>query len=491
MDHARCAPVVRLAASLGTLLVLALASPSASAQLPLQVNGLRGGRYVGSAGAISSAPRAVLGAGYAYTEGVLDGSDSHQRLFSELAAAYAPWSLLQLSLGVEARYDKHRSDLTGSDSGGAFGTKLATRHAYALSEKLSLAARSAVHFPASASASRGFRAASPELGAIGSYLFARAYELSLDLGYRFDRSQRSVRDPGALSAADRLGASLSRYDAALLGALLAMPVGPITASAEWSWDVALGSGAPSALASPMRVRLAAQTRLAERYVPGVEVGLSPSARPSLDRLARIEPRLWVALSFGVVFEPARAAPALSLTEPVAPPSAEGLEPALLELHVLDPAGAPVAQARVDVTFGTDAQALVTNAEGIAECPLAAAQKHDLEVRGEGFEPQRSEVYGAPGRQVLTLTLARKLPEGEIKGTVRSLRGGKLASAHITVEPLGKSFDTDEKGDFLIVVPPGKYTLQITAPGFEPQERNAQVELLGVTILVVDLRRAPK
>ena len=489
MDQALRAPIVRLAASLGTLLVLMLALPTASAQLPLQVNGLRGGRYVGSAGSISSAPRAVLGLGYAHTEGVLDGSDSHQRLFGDVAAAYAPWSALQLSLGVDARYDKHSSAVTGSDSGGAFGTRLATRHAFALTKELALAARTAVYFPASASATRGFRAASPEFGAIGSYLFAPSYELSLDLGYRVDRSIHGVRDPSALSVADRLGAQLSKYDAALLGALFSMPVGPVTASAEWSWDVAVGSGAPSALASPMRVRLAAQTRVAERYVPGFEVGVSPSARPSLDRLARIEPRLWVALSMGFVFEPKRE-PVKPLAAPAALPE-EASEPGSLELKVLDPAGEAIAGAQVVVSLEGQSQMQATDSAGTAIFGLTPDRSATLRIESEGFEPHQADVVGTHGRQTLSVTLSRKLPEGEIKGTVRSLRGGKLTRAHITVEPLGKSVDTDEKGDFLIAVPPGQYTLQITAPGHEPQERNAQVERLGVTILVVDLRRAPK
>ncbi|MDB4989354.1 MAG: hypothetical protein JWN04_4532 [Myxococcaceae bacterium] len=478
----------RLAASLGTLLVLLLVLPTASAQLPLQANGLRGGRYVGSAGAISSAPRAVGGLGYGYTEGVLDGSDSHQRLSSELAGAYAPWRSLQLSLGFDARYDKHKSDVTGPDSGGAFGTRLATRHAWQLSKAFAVAGRTAVHFPASASLVRGFRAASPEFGAIGSYFFGRS-ELSLDVGYRVDRSSHSVADATALSAADRLGASLSRYDAALLGALFAMPVGPVTATAEWSWEIATGAGAPSPAASPMRARLGAQMTFADRYVPGLEFGVSPSARPSIDRIARIEPRVWAALTFGVVFEP-KVAPKAAQA-PAIVPDVQQLEDALLEVRVLDPAGAPIAFANVTVALGDARQELKTDETGAANLTLTSEQTQSLMVTSEGFEPHQAQVEGTRGRQTLVVTLSRKLPEGEIKGTVRSLRGGKLTRAHITVEPLGKSVDTDDKGDFLIVVPPGQYTLQITAPGHEPQERNAQVELLGVTILVVDLRRAPK
>ncbi|HNK38247.1 MAG TPA: hypothetical protein PLN09_09970, partial [Microthrixaceae bacterium] len=68
---------------------------------------------------------------------------------------------------------------------------------------------------------------SPELGVLGSFT-PRRYELSLGLGYRFERTDKAFSAPAALSAADRLGAALSRYDALLLGALFALPLGPVT-----------------------------------------------------------------------------------------------------------------------------------------------------------------------------------------------------------------------------------------------------------------------
>jgi len=427
--------------------------------------------------------------GYAYTEGVIDGSDTHQRLFGEISGGYAPWRYLQLSLGLDARYDSHSGDM-GSDSGGAFGTQIATRHAFQVTRDLSLAARTKLRFPAASSISRGFKAVSPEFGAIASYLFRKHRELSLDLGYRFDRSEHSVADPESLSSADLLAASISRYNAALLGALFALPIGPVTASAEWSWEIALGSGAPDPLASPMRVRLAAQMRMAERYVPGVELGVSPSARPSLDRLARIEPRLWLALTFGVVFERARpvhtetVAPTLQITD-------VEREDALLDVRVVDPADVAVAGASVELSSADSQASFSTGDDGALALTLTPGAEHQLTVTGDGFEPQQIAVQGVRGRQKLTLTLVRHLPEGEIKGNVRSLRGGKPVRARITVGPIGKTIDTDEKGDFVIGVPPGQYTLEITAPGHETQQRSATVERLGVTIVVVDLRRAPK
>lgn len=444
---------------------------------------------MGSAGTLSSAPRGVLGLGYAYTEGVLEQADTHQRLGAELALGYAPFRSLQLSLALDARYDKHSGN-AGSDSGGAFGTQLSTRHAFAITDALSLAARTKLRFPAAASVGRGFRAVTPELGAIATYMFRESYELSFDVGYRIDRSEQSVADTTALSRADLLAASISRYDAALLGALFALPLGPVTASAEWSWDVAVGSGAPSATESPMRLRLAAQTRWHERYVPGVELGISPSSRPALDKLARIEPRFWFGVHVGFVFEGARASQT-DATGSTPAVSEVALEPAVLDLRVVDPAGVAVADASVTLQLDGQDQSVRTSAEGTVQLTLATERAQQLTVESAGFETQRAEVQGEHGRHALTITLARTLPEGEIKGSVRSLRGSRPVRARITVAPIGITVDTDDKGDFVIGVPPGQYTLEITAAGHEPQQRSAQVERLGVTILVVDLRRAPK
>ncbi len=496
MTRALRAPTGRIAAGLGALCAL-LWTPLYALAQPWEVNGLRGGRFVGSAAPPSQTPRAVLGLGYAYTEGVIDDTDRHQRAFTHVGIGYAPWAALQAALELEARYDAHRSDVSGKDSGGAFASTLATRHAFELTRALWLAAQARVRFPASSNALRGLRSASPELGLLGSYLLrGGSSELSLALGYRFDRSDKSVRAPDNLSPGDRLAASLSRYDQALLGALFAQPIGPVLASLEWSWDVAVGGSAPPPRQSPMRLRLAGQMRLGERYLPGVELGVSPSARPAPDRGVRIEPRLWVALTFGIAFE-RRAERALAPPPP--PPSAPEEpepEPALLELRVVDPAGAPIAGARVELVEEVDERGSAgssreTEADGRALLTLAPERNQRVRIEKEGFLAHEAELARAPGRSSVTVTLARDLPEGEIKGKVRSLRGGGAVRAQVIVEPLGIAVDTDDEGNFVLDVPPGQYRLEIRASGYEPQQRDALVERLGVTILVVDLRRAAK
>jgi hypothetical protein len=51
--------------------------------------------------------------------------------------------------------------------------------------------------------------------------------------------------------------------------------------------------------------------------------------------------------------------------------------------------------------------------------------------------------------------------------------------------------SDREGQFVIRIAPGDYTLRISADGYESQERPAQVEPSGVTIIVVDMKRARK
>lgn len=462
----------------------------ASAQLPMDAQGLRGGRYVGSAAPVESHPRAILGMGYAYTESVIDGTDKHHRLFGEAAAAWAPWQWLQLSLGFDARYDKHDS-LDGPDSGGALGTQLSTRHAFRLDEHWALGARTALRFPPAAGAARGFKGVSPELSALATYLFRADQELTLNLGYRFDRSAHSVADPQSLRPGDRIAAQLSAYDALLVGLLYAMPIGPVTANAEWSWDVATGAGAPSAIDSPMRLRLAAQLKLAERYLPGVELGVSPSGRPAFNQsLVRIEPRMWFAVTCGFRFAPAERP--VEVPVPVAPVVEEVRpEPSTLVVKVLDPSGTPVSAAIVQLAIDGERKEATSDENGEVELELRPGQEHTLSVSAEGFQPHSVMVNGSAGRQTVDVPLARVLPEGEIKGNVRSLRGGQPVKARITIAPLGTVVNTDDKGNFVVDVPPGTYTLEIQAQGYEPQTRAAQVERLGVTIIVVDLRRAAK
>jgi hypothetical protein len=105
------------------------------------------------------------------------------------------------------------------------------------------------------------------------------------------------------------------------------------------------------------------------------------------------------------------------------------------------------------------------------------------------DTQLSVVVPVQGELSSELVLAEALPEGQIRGTVRGYAGAPL-NATIRVEPLGLVLSAARDGTFSIDVAPGRYEVLVTAPGYEPQQRVADVERDGVTVLPVDLVRQP-
>lgn len=71
--------------------------------------------------------------------------------------------------------------------------------------------------------------------------------------------------------------------------------------------------------------------------------------------------------------------------------------------------------------------------------------------------------------------------GGIKGNVNNAAGREVGFAHVLVIKTDKGTVADEKGDFLLEhVPAGRYTLQVTAVGFEMATRDVVVDANSVT-----------
>jgi Carboxypeptidase regulatory-like domain len=481
---------------LALLLSLCAVGTRAEAGSDLPVLGpdaLNGGRYVASAlGAERLSLRFAGTIGYGFTESVLAEDDQHHRVAGELALALvvAPW--LQVALGGELRVDMHTPEGAGGGTGLLGSSQLVTRHWLSLGRGISLGLSPRMIFPGAESVSRGFRAASYELLALFSARLPLASELALHAGYRFDRTQYAVENASELAEPQRLAASMSDQNAYLLGALLSMPLRAFRLAGEWSWELQTG-GHVHARESPMRLRAILQRVLGERFLPGIEVGVNASPRPTFVGLTRIEPRVWVRLSLGVVLarkppSPAPApapAPAPSAVVEVAPPA-----PILraVMLRVLDPSGQPVAGARIAVPRDGEQDEYTTDAQGNVTLQVPAGVTA-VTIEAEGYEPLW-RTLGREPKQETAVMLKPGLPPGEIKGMVRNLAGDPLR-ATVTVLPQAMTVSTDARGQFAIGVAPGDYTLKIVADGYEPQERRAQVEVRGVTIIVVDLRKATK
>lgn len=454
---------------------------------PVGPAGLDGGRHVGSALPPARSLRLASSLGYAYTGDVLADGDRHQRFAGELYGALVLHSALQLSLGCELRGDRHHTDTDGADKGLLGSTRLTTRHALRVHPRLAIAAQPSVLFPGASSVRRGLRASTFDLNALASVELSPAAQLGLSLGYRVDGSPHVVEDPLALSRSDLLAASISDHDAYLLGALFSHDFAPFTTLLEWSWEIATG-GPTRSLESPMRVRAAVQRLVGERFLPGVELGLDTSSRPAFEGLVRIEPRLWARLNFSVLLDRLPAKPK-AVSPPRTAPRPVAAKTTTIVLVVVNEAGEPLAGARVAVARDEGAQGGSCDDTGRVQLELPRGVT-TVSIEAEGYEPQWQTVTvgpGAPQRVALT----RDLPPAELKGAVRSLSGGTPLRAHVEVVELGKVVETEADGQFVIGVAPGHYTLRISADGHETQERAVHVELRGVTILVIDLRRASK
>jgi hypothetical protein len=180
---------------------------------------------------------------------------------------------------------------------------------------------------------------------------------------------------------------------------------------------------------------------------------------------------------------------LTVGERANPPVPVAMRPLATTLRgvVLAANGEPVVGAKVWVGKGERGVQTTTDVQGryeLSELPLG---EQVLKITAEGWDehiqPIQLSALSAP---VLT-ELKRPLPEGQIRGQVRSF-GGKAITATIRIEPIGRELRTDSNGQFTSDIPPGDYQVTVQASGHHPQTRPVRVEHNGVTVLVIDLDR---
>ena len=80
------------------------------------------------------------------------------------------------------------------------------------------------------------------------------------------------------------------------------------------------------------------------------------------------------------------------------------------------------------------------------------------------------------------------PRGQLRGIVRSFRGSTV-DADVNVDGGDKDLRA-EQGRFELDVTPGVHEVRISARGYTTQVRRVRVEENGVTLLNIDLKKAP-
>jgi len=429
---------------------------------------------------------ARAGFSYGWTEAVLKMNDSHQRMQLDASASLTPLPWLSTSLRVLGRYDLHSGGDSDSDYGIVTGTHLGARGLFPLGGDFQAGAELELWLPGGDSVGKAFSALSSDLQLLLAYApQGSGFQLGLMVGLRMDRSRYAGGEPERFSAADRLALGVSDgMWAAKPGVAFAYRSGAVEWLAEWAYRMYFDYVA----ASPMWVRAGA------RYFPSDDLqlellfGVSPSKRPPLaqaDPLAVIEPRLWAGLA--ATYAWGTGAPAPEVVAPPPPPREPEPEPrATLQGQVAAAGGAPLPGASVALTREEARLEQTADASGKFAFPDLEAGEYELHVKAEGFEPAQRSVVLQPGAAAsLSVPLTQELPIGQIRGTVRRF-DGKPILARIVISALKIDQKTRPDGTFEIDVPPGDYSVVVSADRFSRQTRTAHVEKRGVAILIVEL-----
>jgi hypothetical protein len=402
-------------------LIASLIAP-AHAQTPLPIGsaGMPGGRHT----AFSTPRSATLVAGgaveLAHTESVLSGEDRHERIGGEVFGTFVLHPAILIAASALARVGIARGPR--EDHGVAMGSALTVRGRHELlAEQLHVGGELRTVFPPAESPGRGFKAVSPELRAIATYL-AYASAFALNLGYRFDGSARAIADPDTVSDEGLLLASASSANAFLLSAGATRSWLGFTWVVEWSYDLAVGADAPKAFASPMRFEGSLQRMALPQLAWGVHFGLSPSARPTFttDPLVRIEPRVWLGANVAFVFDPRAAkaeppsnervqtVPEKAQTPDTPPPLPEepALPPGQIRGRVRSLRG-PALRAEIEIApLGLQTQ---SEADGSFAIDVAPGD-YEVTVRAKGHVAQtRTATVEQNGVTILVIDLERTRP----------------------------------------------------------------------------------
>ena len=459
---------------------------------------------------------AAIGAGYGFTEALGGESGSHHGLSGSAGFAVQPWRFFSAALVLDGRYDKHPDDVLGSSSSAVGEPRLIARVGDGIGRAFALGAQVVLWVPGGDAPSVRPEAATFDASALLTFAPpGAALAAALNAGYRIDRSAGVIDDRARarLRPGDRLTLRASDFDAVLLGLGVSKRLGDLEVLGELTWDVLVGSGAPSPLESPLRGGAGLRYHTTVTVLPGdvqlelrSEVGLGERPAPST-AFSPIEPRVAILAGLRWVLPlgpaPERKTPAPPAPARVAPPpAAPAVVVSSVRGSVLDEKHAPIAGARVKVTSlqvtsvqtgpttdgsSGDEHVAEAGADGSFTIDGVRTGRVRIVASASGYRDASVEANVEAGTpSPVELVMSRTVRPGQLRGLVRSFSGKPLA-ATIRVEPIGIESKTGADGTFQIDVPPGSYEVVVAAPGHTGQRRPIQVEENGVTILNADLR----
>jgi len=444
----------------------------------------------------------ALDAGYAFTEAQVD-EGAHHRLIGQLGVGLAPLEWLELGVRALGRHDRHPDDGMGADSGTTTDLALLARGGGDVGSGFRLGGDLAARFPGSESI--GDSLSSPALDARA--LFAWAHTSGVHFagfaGYRLDQTDGVAKDSDRYRLGDRIALGASEFDAVLVGVGAVVPVASAELLAELSGDVLVGSGAPKFSQSPLRASIGARLGLSDAAALELQSDISLSSRPDIgpdSPLIPIEPRFSVLAGFRYRFwngpapqpEPVVAPPPKPKPVVVAPPPKPVAPPPpppmnTLRVTVVDKTtGHPLSDAEAEIIVGGQTRPLQFVTESTFEIGEVPVGTVELVVRAERLKDWRKQIQVTEGQPLdVRVEMIPAQNSGQIRGLIRGF-DGKGLMAQVRIQPGEHAVQSDADGSFIVDVPPGNYTVEVSLTGYRTQKLTARVGKDGVIVLNVDM-----
>ncbi|MEO7731154.1 MAG: carboxypeptidase-like regulatory domain-containing protein, partial [Kofleriaceae bacterium] len=465
-----------------------------------------GGLHVASAEALplgSLEISALSGAGY--RKGLLGPGHTLQRASGGLAIAYAPASRVVVSLALDGRFDQH-TGLVGMTGDGYAGDLHARARYVARRGRIALGGQLGVWLPGDGGPP-SFALAATSVEARGLLaLELGTMTLSLDAGFRLDRSAALVDRDHPPSIEHRVSLGASDFHAVLAGAQLRVPIGDRWyAALEGSTEAFVGAGAPGPIvrgggmvgvALPRGfaivgyVGLARVPKIGAREVMAGQVPLIPY-EPTVTGGLGVQAR------FGDAPHARAARPSLA---PVA--SVVAIETAAVHGVVVDDRGTPIAGAHIAVTLKDHTGTTVTDARGgytLDGLPIGKTVDGATTLDDAVAQIAAEIANKRSGSTIVTLargpnaapaiTLDPLLPPGQLRAVIVNVASGRpVAGAALTIDPGGITATSGPDGKVIIDLAPGHYQVTVTARGLAPQRLDVTIEEDGVAIKNIDMHR---
>jgi hypothetical protein len=441
-------------------------------------------------------------AGYANTEPIGDVGAMHHREFGSLALGYAATDWLLAFGRVEGHLDQH--SLGGERESAAEGLPSVGARVHSASAGVRYGGDLELHMPGGKAPSVDLQAITPELRLLAGFASGRAFVFAGSAGFRLERSEHAAPNPSTLSAGDRVALTASEYDAVPLGIAVGARLEPVLLFLEGSAEVLVGADLRT---SPMRITLGARHSLTRNWHLEARAGAGLSGRPDDpfgSELLPFEPRFSAALGlrYGFGGDAGSAPQQHPREEPTSrerdqkPAARDAVKvlahvPSTVSGVVHDPEGQPLPDVNVTLRAGGVEQKAVTDRDGrfaFEGVPEGAAV---LEFETVDYELSKLNVVvpgdGAPVSVPVT-TMKLAVLGAQIQGLVQTFDGKPLI-ATIAVSPPGSEHESGPDGRFSIDVPPGRYQVQISKPGYVTQTKEVVVAEKAVIVINVDLRKS--